>query len=43
MTFSPVIIISPSAKKHLQDLLKMSFQDNQDILTRHLADVQKMS
>ena len=32
-----------SAKRHLQDVLKMSYQDKQDILPRHLADVQKMS
>ena len=31
-----------SAKRHLQDALKMSDQDKQDILTRHLTDVQKM-
>ena len=34
---------SQSAKRHLQDVLKMSYQDKQDILPRHLADVQKMS
>ena len=28
---------------HLQDFLKMSYQDKQDILPRHFADVQKMS
>ena len=32
-----------SAKKHLQDVLKISYQDKQDILPRYLADVQKMS
>ena len=37
------IYISQSAKRHLQDVLKMSFQDRQDILPRHLADFQKMS
>ena len=31
------------AKRHLQDVLKMFYQDKQDILPRHLADVQKMS
>ena len=35
--------LSQSAKRHLQDVLKMSYQDKQDILPRHLADVQKMS
>ena len=35
--------VSQSAKSYLQDVLKMSFQDRQDILPRHLADVQKMS
>ena len=32
-----------SAKRHVQDVLKMSYQDKQDILPRHLADFQKMS
>ena len=32
-----------SAKIHLQDVLKMSYQDKKDILPRHLPDVQKMS
>ena len=32
-----------SAKKHLQDVSKISYQDKQDILPRYLADVQKMS
>ena len=31
------------AKRHLQDVLKMSFQDKKDILPRHRTDVQKMS
>ena len=30
-----------SAKRHLQDVLKMLYQDKQDILPRHLADVQR--
>ena len=34
---------SQSAKRHLQDVLKTSYQGKQDILPRHLADVQKMS
>ena len=34
---------SQSAERHLQDFLKMSYQDKQDILPRHLANVQKMS
>ena len=33
----------PVGKRHLQDVLKMSFQEKQDILPRHLWDVQKMS
>ena len=37
------IMFSQPAKRHLQDVLKMSCQDKQDILPRHLADVQKMS
>ena len=32
-----------SAKRYLQDVIKLSYQDKQDILQRHLADVQKMS
>ena len=35
--------LSQSEKRHLQDVLKMSYQDKRDILLRHLADVQKMS
>ena len=30
-------IPTQSAKRHLQDVLKMSYQDKQDILPRHLA------
>ena len=31
------------AKRHLQDVLKMPFQEKKDILPRHCTDVQKMS
>ena len=30
-------------KRHLQDVLRMSYQEKYDILPKHLADVQKMS
>ena len=33
------IYTSQSAKRHLQDVLKMSYQDKQGMLPRHLADV----
>ena len=35
--------MAQSAKRHLKDVLEMSFEDRQDIFPRHLADVQKMS
>ena len=38
-----MFLFSQSAIRHLQDVLKMSYQDKEDILPRHLADVQKVS
>ena len=38
-----MFLFSQSGIRHLQDVLKMSYQDKEDILPRHLADVQKVS
>ena len=32
-----------SAKRHIQDVLKMFYKDKQDIRPRHIADAQKKS
>ena len=38
-----VLTQSAKTERHLQDVLKMSYQDKQEILLRHLPHVQKMS
>ena len=40
--FSTDIIKPNSEKRDLQDVLKMSYQDKQDVLPRNLADTPKM-